>query len=148
VAQYWSDNAQDEVHLDWVFSQAEEPHLDRTAEDWKWEPDEVNLGDRCQLPIQELVAGEQGRYPSGWEDGWNAHVEAIPLFAAYCPEGADQEDPALSCHGTVALYRRGGDQERITMVGEQVRPWLEGVRPSVEGVRPSVEGVRPSVEAG
>jgi hypothetical protein len=130
AAQYWDDFADDEVHLDWIFSVLPEPRFDHSDEQSIWDPDPVNLGARHQHEVRYLTAGERG-HPA-WMDGWDEQNEAVPLFAAFCPEGASQYDETWEHWGRVALYRRAGDQVDVLLVGEQVRPWLAGVRSSFD----------------
>lgn len=123
LAQYWNDEADDAVHYVLVFSVLPEPDLRAYARYMDLdEPDDVNLPgafDHFDLSCEERE----------WVE-WDHNGAAIPLYAAFCKEGCEQQMPILDAHTTYALFRRGDEGVEVEVVGEMLRPWLDGVRPS------------------
>ena len=122
VAQYWSDEADDAVHGEMIYSELDTPDLGaiRANPDIYFEADPVNLPGRNQW---DVVAWES----SPLRD-WGSNDYCIPLFAALCEEGGHQEGDALEFYSPVAVYRRTGTAATaVQFVGEIKRPWLEGV---------------------
>jgi hypothetical protein len=62
---------------------------------------------------------------------WDSNGDAIPLFAAFCEEGADQDQPTGVSHAPYCIFRREGVGVTVEIVGVKVRPWMEGVAPQV-----------------
>lgn len=137
VAQYWNDDAIDEVHYALVVSQLDRPDLEaffrcedaRTDLGWVDPNEAVKVQDRVNL----------GDYALVWWVGldivgrWPSTGEAIPLFAAYCCEGASQEDDIRTAYRPYAVFRRPpapGTDPLVEVVGVQLRPWLDGISPA------------------
>ena len=62
------------------------------------------------------------------EARWGDNSWAIPLFAAFCEEGAHQDMVPLQAFTPYAVFRRG-DPISVEVVGRALRPWLDGVVP-------------------
>ncbi len=54
---------------------------------------------------------------------------AIPNFAAYFKEGCHQEMDYLEAYSPYAVFRRKEGDIEIEVVGNMLRPWLDGIRP-------------------
>jgi hypothetical protein len=117
IAQYWNDNADDEVHGHIVFSTEAVP-----------DPAQV----RYVSPSERRT---QPHYRS-YLDGWNGLGEAISLFAAFAPEGADQNMELCERSAPYAIFTRAGAamEQRVVgaaieqrVVGAMLRPWLDGI---------------------
>jgi len=124
VAQYWCDEANDAVHYHMIFSRLERPDvaagLASLDDD---EPDRINL-----------AGGAQYKVTDGWMKGWDDNGGAIPLFAAFCREGCDQEMAASEAYLPCVMFRRQPDgTTRAEIIGEMIRPWLDGVEPEWSG---------------
>lgn len=65
-------------------------------------------------------------------DGWDDNGEAIPLFAAFCHEEGSQEENFAHNYRPFVIFRRAaqpGAPADFEIIGEMVRPWLDGVGP-------------------
>lgn len=128
VAQYWCDEADDEVHFELVFSELHTPDYLAWCTSWEECADE----DPANLPS----FGD--RWESGWPDAyeksdekgkWPNLFETIPAFAAYCKEGGHQSfDNPDEVYTPYAILRRQGDAVDTEIVGTMLRPWLDGVK--------------------
>lgn len=122
VAQYWDDQANDEVHVD-VFAS------DRNTPDWPHfhieNEDEEDLD-------HQLVPGESSRDRCRYCGrsavdylSWG-YGELVPAFEAYCHERGTQSS---SDHENVRPYAIARKNERggfdVEHVGRIVRPWLD-----------------------
>lgn len=130
VAQYWCDEAIDAVHYMLVHSVLQTPDLEAAfGHEDDDEPDRVNLPE--PLPTSGDLwwrCREEGRQigkPVWWDD----NGEAIPAFAAFCREGAHQEMSRGEAYAPYAILRRAGDDIEVEVVGQMLRPWLDGVAP-------------------
>jgi hypothetical protein len=123
VAQYWCDEADDAVHYEMIYSRLDRPDLAAGfASLDSEEPDQANLD-----------GGRQFEVHTGSMD-WDDNGEAIPLFAAFCLEDCDQEMAASEVYRPCILFRRQPDGSATAeMVGEMIRPWLDGVEPQWAG---------------
>lgn len=125
VAQYWDDEAADAVHARLILSELPVPVLDgvdRYGSEGAADPNIPTT--RIQSPY--------GRGSSSLLDFWDTGVrwfdnsEAIPLWAAFSPEGGHQEYEQLSeAYAPAVLFYRNGGHEVLPMR----RPQLDGVRP-------------------
>ncbi len=122
VAQYWADNAWDEVHTRLVFSELSAPDarsaLTETA------ADAVNLATNPSLNIrskQHEIEKTLTTTIDLFDD------DAIPMFAAYCREGSHQDEDEADRLSPCALLVRAGDGSIVVDVWPQLRPWLDGV---------------------
>ncbi|MBX3183674.1 MAG: hypothetical protein KIT72_06090 [Polyangiaceae bacterium] len=121
VAQYWADDADDEVHFIVVPSQLVDPVMPTNSEQ-----DGAAAWDLANLLREDL----RERYSiDHWFDGvveygWGPYISA---FAAFCPEGASQDDEPPDRHAPYAIFRRGPDGLHTEIVGVMLRPWLDGV---------------------
>lgn len=124
VAQYWADEADDAVHENLIVSELSEPTMDGARngyeEDERPDPNVPNT----------LIKREYGeRYGSHVDTPgvpWDDNSGAIPLWAAFAPEGGsqDQGDLSESYAPAVMFYRHGG-YEILPML----RPHLDGIMP-------------------
>jgi uncharacterized protein (TIGR02996 family) len=121
VAQYWNDNASDAVHGLLILSELLEPTLEGVAE---FDP----RADR-NIPNTRL----KHRCGSGsalalWDIDreWDQNRGAIPLWAAFAPEGGSQEYSSYSeVYAPAVMFYRHGGYEILPVR----RPQLDGVRP-------------------
>jgi hypothetical protein len=120
IAQFWADEANDAVHYELIFSILETPVFPNGIEDDYYESDLVNLP---ELPSsQGILAFVENPY-------WDDNGEAIPAFAAFCKEDSHQEMDGLEAFTPYAVFRRKGENIEMEIVGEMLRPWLDGVKP-------------------
>jgi hypothetical protein len=153
VGQFWADEAIDAVHRAIAYSFEVNPDfaayraeaqrlnellLDQSVEmeafDDEFESHDLwldgraaveRLGDRWSMDKRFEFHKRYVQYSD-----WDSNGSAIPLFAAYCEEGADQELPTGLSHAQYAVFRRGqSGGVDVEVVGVKVRPWLEGVAP-------------------
>jgi hypothetical protein len=130
VAQYWSDDAQDAVHYRLVLSVLSTPSFPIKLEGCYCDP--VNLPDLpshheilSSVYDKRLVIEEDNSY-------WYENGIAIPAFSAFCKEDCHQDMENLDAYSPYAILRRkltAKDGIEIEVVGEMLRPWLDGLRP-------------------
>jgi hypothetical protein len=128
VAQYWDDEAHDAVHYAMIYSVLLTPAWEIKIDD---DDDPINLPGLLSLyeiynSIEDLFTYESGEY--SWEDNGNA----VPAFAAYCKEGCHQEMDYSEAYSPYAVFRRKEEEIEIEVVGNILRPWLDGIRPPIE----------------
>ncbi len=122
VAQYWCDEADDAVHGTVVVSELFEPTMEgvRDSDDERGDPN---------IPNTKFKESEyrDGSCISLWSVGvpWDDNNRAIPLWAAFAPEGGHQEYGDLKevYAPAVMFYRHGG-----YAILPMLRPQLDGVR--------------------
>jgi uncharacterized protein (TIGR02996 family) len=122
VAQYWADEADDAVHGRLVVSELFEPTLEceRYYDDAVGDP---NLPNTRMLNKED---GDPGSVINLWGTHWDENTRAIPLWAAFAPEGGHQEYGLLSeANAPAVMFYRHGGYEFLPMC----RPHLAGVRP-------------------
>jgi hypothetical protein len=132
VAQFWDDEALDAVYHEVLFSELDEPDFEAGM---SWEthhqhgitPDLVNLptiGPSMKLPEAN---------PSKVEP--IDEFDEVSMFAAFCKEGGNQDAEPFENYIPYALYRRSDQASRydVSIVGEMLRPWLDGVQPLADG---------------
>lgn len=106
-AQYWDDNADDQVHVD-VFAS------DRVTPEWPHVCDEGE-GERCHYCEREAVP---------WVD-WG-YGELVPSFEAYCHERGNQNHgDEFNCRPYAIARRNVHGGFEVEHVGRIVRPWLD-----------------------
>ncbi|MDA9003911.1 hypothetical protein N9J26_00305 [bacterium] len=131
VAQYWDDEANDAVHQDVILSRLETPDLNSAfkayAED---EKDSINSSD--DLPCSVTDWDFDGGIVDTTLWRWCDNGSAIPAFAAYCKEAAGQEDDLGEAYLPYAVFRKTETGIEIEIIGEKIRPWLDGVMPERE----------------
>ena len=59
-----------------------------------------------------------------WRGTWGPNSNAIPAFAAFCKEGCSQ---SMSAQEAFTLYARFRRDEEIEVVGQMLRPALDGL---------------------
>jgi uncharacterized protein (TIGR02996 family) len=127
VAQYWADEANDAVHRRLVVSELLEPTLEGVRHGY-----EEDSTPDANLPTTR-VEGDDGEWGSEidvYEVPWEDNHGAIPLWAAFAPEGGSQEYESLkdAFAPAVMFYRHGG-YEFLPMC----RPHLDGIQPEWGG---------------
>ncbi len=137
VAQYWDDEAYDAVHSLWLVSQLEDP-------DW-----EAGLTYRYRPypgPGEDpVVDNPDPNLPSGYFQSdlaptfqetqpWKDNTDAIPIAAAWCREGANQDLEDIENYLPFVILRYVGGTWRAELQ-PMVRPWLNGV-PSMYQIEP------------
>lgn len=143
-AQYWSDEANDAVYPSITFALEKNPdykaHINKLNQSYFYE----NYGWQESCKWSDLVEGPAGFEVLGVKDErldfraphwkpWPGNNDAISAFAPYCLEniygpGTYSYDEAPYC-----LFRREEKQAlSIEVVGEMIRPWLDGVMPEME----------------
>jgi len=161
VAQYWNDEARDAVQHQLAFSIMDQPNIESYMamvtrsylaeydEDEMWATVDFN-GKAESFELDVLLEGrtafnflleKYGRdliEPLHWENnyckGWSSNHTAIPLFAAYCKEGGDQDSEFSKNYNPIIIFRRASNTNEIDYdyIGEMKRPWLDGVMPYAE----------------
>jgi hypothetical protein len=132
VAQYWDDGASDAVHNTMIYSVLPTPLWDKELLKTDYDNDSpVNLPglpnlDEIDAYVWEYFAKLEGE---GKEYFWENNENAVPLFAAYCQEGCHQEMDYLEAYTPYAVFRRKEEEIEIEVVGNMLRPWLDGLRP-------------------
>jgi hypothetical protein len=129
VAQYWNDEANDAVHYTMVFSVLPTPAWGREFLETDYDDDDpVNLPG---LPSLYEINDSLWEYSDKFESGeycWENNGNAVPTFAAYCKEGCHQDMDYLEAYTPYAVFRRKEEEIDIEVVGNMLRPWLDGVR--------------------
>jgi hypothetical protein len=125
VAQYWDDDAYDAVHYRLIFSVLPTPAIGvQLVEDENDDFDPVNLPGLPGRYEIDRIAQTVYEYA---EYSWNNNNNVVPAFAAYCKEGCHQEMADLEAYSPYAVFRRKEGSIEIEVVGEMLRPWLDGV---------------------
>lgn len=124
VAQYWDDEADDAVHGTVLVSELPEPTLKGVSYGYDESEADANLPTiRVKPPGGD---GSSSRV-SLWETNipWDDNSGAIPLWAAFAPEGGDQNLGLAENYAAAVLFYRDGGYEFLPME----RPQLDGIRP-------------------
>ncbi|MCO7223023.1 hypothetical protein [Pleionea sp. CnH1-48] len=132
VAQYWDDEADDAVHQEVIFSALNTPNLKSAFETYTDENMEAkdSINSPEDLPSTVVDWGfDDGLERSLW-DNWCDNGDAITAFAAFCKEGANQWQDIGEAYSPYAVFRRQGKDVEMVVIGEMIRPWLDGVQPS------------------
>ena len=139
VAQYWDDEANDDVHHLLFFSVLETLDIEvalETAENDCIDP--VNLPEiLTHSNIQYLSTNEieSDRYENekdylAWkENHWYNYDNVVPAFAAFCKEYCHQNMRISEAYTPYAMLRRKGEEIEVEIVGKMLRPWLDGIKP-------------------
>jgi hypothetical protein len=124
VAQYWDDEADDAVHYAMIYSVLPTPARGMES---LYAPDPINLP---ELPSLYEIYGSIENFCiyKGWEYSWEDNENAVPIFAAYCKEGCHQGMGHLETYSPYAVFRRKEKEIEIEIVGNMLRPWLDGLR--------------------
>ena len=121
VAQYWNDEADDAVHGTLVVSELFEPTLELTG----WVDDSTADANLPNTRI-ETKYGDAGSEVELSGVDWDYNHGAIPLWAAFSPEGGSQGYELLSeAYAPAVMFYRHGGYEFLPMR----RPHLDGIRP-------------------
>ena len=145
VAQYWSDNAYDELHHFILYSVLDTPDWNAFAKSEQaedncenWKDYDNSIKDPINLPgfvnRQDEMCGnsiyttiEKHLYSF---DGWKSEI--IASFAAFSKEGSHQEMYYSEAYTPYALFTRSNEGIKVEIVGKMLRPWLDGIRPEEE----------------
>ncbi len=143
-AQYWSDEADDAVYPSIIFSLDRNPdfitHVKKLNESYFYE----RFGPDQSWKWQELVEGPEGFKVLGLTNDrldyhaphwapWPGNKDAISAFSAYCHENIYGPGTYSYDEAVYGLIRRQSDKAlSIEVVGEMIRPWLDGVMPERE----------------
>ena len=129
VAQYWNDQASDEVHDFFLYSVLDTPDWDAFAQA-EYTEDKINLPgfkDRYQLSPSN-VWDELRKDPNFYD--WNGlGIDEIAAFAAFCKEGSHQCMDYSEAYTPYTILRRTDNGIVVEIVGKMLRPWLDGIRP-------------------
>jgi uncharacterized protein (TIGR02996 family) len=122
VAQYWDDEADDAVHGQLIVSELFEPVLEGVNEYGEESAADANL------PTTRIKAqyGEGSSSMVGlWEAGanWDDNYGAIPLWAAFAPEGGNQNADLSENYTPAVMFYRHGEYVILPMG----RPQLNGL---------------------
>ncbi len=109
VAQYYADNAQDEVHTYLVGSERDVPVWPHGCA--RWGDDFALAGESCEKCDRPVL---------GWVS--RHYLERITAFAPYCLEGSDQEALFWENYLPYCIFRRDGSFE---VVGTLLRGFVE-----------------------
>lgn len=155
VGQFWADEAYDAVHRRMVFSLSLSPDIagymsetirlhkrielawkNSTGDEDALEEEQANWENFLEGPEaarQAIQGSDTEHLDSFYEDvrPWAGcdDDEAISLFAAFCPESADQDMPIGQAFAPYCIIRRAANGVDIEIVGQMLRPWLDGVAP-------------------
>ena len=129
VAQYRDDEADDAVHASLIVSELFEPTLVGVSYGFDQSDVDANLPTTRIVPKNREGPSSRIRL---WDTNvtWDDNNGAIPLWAAFSPEGGSQEYGELSeAYAPAVLFYRHGGYEVLPML----RPHLDGVRPEWGG---------------
>jgi hypothetical protein len=137
VAQYWCDEASDAVHYQLIPSVLPTPAFPVKLVEIDYDSyDQVNLP---ELPtyydiLESIDRDLETEAEEFLDPYWEENGEAIPAFAAFCKEDCDQEMDRFEAYTPYAVFKRKLTENNETeiemeVVGEMLRPWLDGVRP-------------------
>lgn len=128
VSQFWADEADDAVHATMLWSRLPKPDLKAGLESLdEWDEESKDLVNLADPPNRLCADGQHGVHD--YLECWDENLAMIPLFAQYCTEGCDQEMKFSEAYVPCLLFVLAGDKITYSIVGENVRPWLEGVTP-------------------
>lgn len=139
VAQYWDDEASDAVHQRLIYSVLDTPNIEAASIAQKdCTEDVINLlnlsseygeleDEVCFIDVTEIE--DEDEADSYW---WPDNFHAIPAFAAFCKEDCHQGMDTFEAYTPYAIFRRRDDDIEIEVVGEMLRPWLDGIKPGGE----------------
>jgi len=129
TAQYWDDEADDAVHPLFLLCKNENPDLDLWFEHPYDNSDFLFMDETVDKNLEEMFDVFRWHGPGGWQENY----DSIPLFAAFCKEGAWQDEDYADSYLPYAIFRRGLNNSVTTeVVGKMIRPWLDGVMPEWE----------------
>lgn len=155
VAQYWNDEADDAVHSHYILSALDTPVLHEEDEMERWEdiPSAdypyidpnwagVDLGQRARCEWNYggtphvsysrpslILEMEKTFYQGTSWSSWDSNGAAIPMWAAWCKEGSNQEMSAYEAHNIAVIAQRDEDGEVTLEFTPMLRPNLDGIRP-------------------
>jgi hypothetical protein len=130
VAQYYNDEAGDAVHYQMIYSVLQTPVWGRELSETDYYYDDpVNLPRLPSLSEINIFLLENSHKFRRQKYSWEENGNAIPIFAAYCQEGCHQEMDYLDVYTPYAVFRNNDEEIEIEVVGNMLRPWLDGLRP-------------------
>lgn len=135
VAQYWDDEADDAVHGILVVSELPEPIL-KNAKGYLC--DDINKINKDDVNLPTIKQFKQVMYTYSYDEysvrsvldflNWDSNGQAIPLWAAWCPENGSQDASAQDNYALALTFYRDG----TSRFASQLRPWLDGVSGSYD----------------
>lgn len=125
IAQYWNDEAHDEVHDRYVFSVLKTPDLEAAFKAHQLDEDRINLPGLNRQTVMKAF----WKWQSNSKMCWCSQGAAIPAFAAFCKEGSHQCMEFGEAYSPYAIFRRQGPEIEVEVVGSLLRPWLNGIKP-------------------
>ena len=146
VAQYWSHEANDTIHYLLVFSALETLDIEvvfKSEFDPQYDPqyiDPINWSEPLPDPDQPIRYTIRQSIEEEDEDeeeeakmievgySWKDKEKAVPAFAAFCKEGYDYDTMVLAAYSPYAILRRRGEEVEREVIGEMLRPWVDGVK--------------------
>ena len=156
VAQFWDDQAHDQVH-DWlVYSVLDVPDSDAHTRsenkdsplncsnwsDLEWDnyfnteiKDIVNLPGISEEEYTELITDDEWERLVNSPDFYDSNGmenEFVAAFAAFCKEGSNQCMDYSEAYTPYALFTRIDTGIKVEIVGKMWRPWLDGIRPEAD----------------
>ncbi|MEM9274965.1 MAG: hypothetical protein AAGA80_18670 [Cyanobacteria bacterium P01_F01_bin.143] len=153
VAQYWDDNASDQVHYFILYSVLDIPNWEayvrsenkedpKGCKEWSdldWDnyfdieiKDCINLPDISEWEYMELITDEEWEKLENSSDFYDFNGlthEMVTAFAPFCKEGCHQDMDYGESYTNYALFTRMNTGIKIKIVGKMLRPWLDGIRP-------------------
>lgn len=128
VAQYWDDAAYDAVHGNLIVSELPEPVL-KGAISYLPSDESKRIDPNVPNTRPKDRYSSTGSVVTLWDNGWDENQGSIPLWAAFSPEGAHQEQYDVSeSHAPAVMFHRHGGYEVLPMI----RPHLDGVRAELD----------------
>jgi hypothetical protein len=124
VAQYWADEADDAVHGSLIVSELFEPTLKGVG----YAFDKSHVDPNIPNTSIKSAQGKRSSRIYLWDTGasFDDNGGAIPLWAAFAPEGGSQEYESLDeVYAPAVMFYRHGGYEFLPMK----RPHLDGVQP-------------------
>lgn len=137
VAQYWSDQAFDEVSKFILYSVLDVPgwHEITISEQYVekgYARDSINLPNIKDGHYQITGNAYQEIKNILNVDFDGLTSEMIASFAAFCKEGSHQGMDYTESYTPYALFTRSNEGIKVEIVGKMLRPWLDGIRPEEE----------------
>ena len=146
VAQFQEDKPTDEIEIEIAFSISDDPDYDSWLDYMDSDVDRKSFLESKQYFIEGKFGAKQAGFKTKpddpidlplWQIQLSSYEDIIPLFSSYCRGSGIFEDGYRENFSPFAIFRRGQDESdiEIEIIGEQLRPWLDGVMPLGEQYR-------------
>lgn len=145
LAQYWNDQALDEVHDFILYSVLNIPDWKAFAKSEQMEDSFENEEDYNKSVKDPINLPGFIDFQYEIEGNWNysekesniycfdgLENEIIASFAAFCKEGSHQCMLDSEAYTPYALFTRTNEGIKVEIVGKMLRPWLDGIRPEAD----------------